>query len=93
MWEALGENKDGNTFLTLSAWPEYDEAKTVDAFVEIGVQVNGKIRGTVQLPKDCAKEDALAKAKADENVSKFLEGKTLVKEVYVPGRILNFVVK
>ena len=57
------------------------------------MQVNGKIRGTVQLPADCAKEEALAKAKADENVAKFLEGKNIVKEVYVPGRILNFVVK
>ena len=93
MWEALGENPDGTTFLTLSAWPEYDEAKTVDAVIEIGVQVNGKIRSTVKLPADCSKDEALATAKADENIARFLEGKTLVKEVYVPGRILNFVVK
>jgi leucyl-tRNA synthetase len=93
MWEELGENPDGNTFLTLSAWPEYDEAKTVDAAIEIGGQVNGKVRGTIRLPKDCGKEEALAAAKEDPNVSKFLEDKTLVKEVYVPGRILNFVVK
>ncbi len=93
LWEALGENPDGTNFLTLSAWPEYDEAKTVDAVIEMGVQVNGKIRGTVSIPADCAKEEAIAAAKADENVAKFLEGKSIVKEVYVPGRILNFVVK
>ena len=93
MWEELGENPDGTTFLTLSAWPEYDEAKTVDATIEIGVQVNGKVRGTIRLPKDCEKDAALSAAKEDPNVAKFLEGKTLVKEVYVPGRILNFVVK
>lgn len=93
IWESLGMNPDGKTFLTVSAWPEYDEAKTVDAVKEIGVQVNGKVRGTVLLPVDCDRDEALEKAKAEPNVAKFLEGKTLVKEVYVPGRILNFVVK
>ncbi len=89
IWESLG----GEGFLTVSAWPEYDEAKTVDSTVTIGVQVNGKVRGTVSLAADCTKEEALASAKEDENIKKFLEGKTLVKEIYVPGKILNFVVK
>ena len=80
-------------FLTVSAWPEYDEAKTIDSMVTIGVQVNGKVRGTVGIPKDAPKEEALAIGKANEKVASFLEGKTIVKEIYVPGKILNFVVK
>ena len=82
-----------NDFLTVSAWPTYDEAKTIDSVVNIGVQVNGKVRGTVGIPKDASKEDALAIGKANEKVASFLEGKTIVKEIYVPGKILNFVVK
>lgn len=93
IWQELGLNPDGKTFCTLSAWPEYDEAKTVDKVVEIGVQVNGKVRSTITIPVDISREDALAAGRADANVARFLEGKQLVKEVYVPGRILNFVVK
>ncbi len=93
MWEVIGMNEDGKTFLTVSEWPEYDEEKTKDAVKQIGVQVNGKVRSTIELPVDIAKDDALALAKADPNVQKFMEGKTIVKEIYVPGRILNFVVK
>ncbi len=93
MWNILGCNPDGKTFCTLAAWPEYDEAKTKDSVIEMGVQVNGKVRGKVQLAADCTKEEALAAGKADENVAKFMEGKTIVKEIYVPGKILNYVVK
>ena len=93
IWEEIGENKDGGTFLTVSEWPSYDEAKTVDATVTIGVQVNGKLRGSVEIPRDCTKEEALAAGKADPNVARFIESGTLVKEIYVPGKILNFVVK
>ena len=57
------------------------------------IQVNGKVRATVSLPADCAKEEALSLAKSEPAVQKYLEGKTLVKEIYVPGKILNFVVK
>ena len=93
IWEEIGGNESGEDFLTLSAWPEYDEAKTVDATVTIGVQVNGKLRGSVKIPADCTKEEALEAGKADPNVQKFLSTGTLVKEIYVPGKILNFVVK
>ena len=61
--------------------------------IEIGVQVNGKFRGKVSIPKDCSKEEALAAGKAAPSVARFMEGKKLVKEIYVPGKILNFVVK
>ena len=59
----------------------------------MGVQVNGKVRGTIELAADASKEEALATGRAQENVARYLEGKTIVKEIYVPGKILNFVVK
>ncbi len=93
MWEMLGQNKDGNTFCTLSPWPEYDEAKTVSSTFKIGVQVNGKVRATVELPTGCSEDVALETALSDKNVQKFTDGKTIVKKIYVPGKIINFVVK
>ena len=89
IWEKLG----GEGFLTLSEWPEYDEAKTVDAAVEIAVQINSKVRSLLTLPLDCPKEEALEKAKAAPRIAAALEGKTVVKEIYVPNKILNIVVK
>ena len=89
IWETIG----GEGLLSLSQWPEYEESKTVEASVEIGVQVNGKVRGTIVIPNGCAKEEALELAKKDERVVSFLEGKTLVKEIYVPNKIVNFVAK
>ena len=89
IWETIG----GEGLLSLSQWPEYEESKTVEASVEIGVQVNGKVRGTIVIPNGCAKEEALELAKRDERVASFLEGKTLVKEIYVPNKIVNFVAK
>ena len=93
IWQYIGMNPDGKTFITLSSWPEYSEEKAKDSVIELGVQVNGKVRGTVQLAADISREDALAAAKAEPNVAKFLEGATIVKEVYVPGRIINFVIR
>ena len=89
IWETIG----GEGLLSLSQWPEYEESKTVEASVEIGVQVNGKVRGTIVIPNGCAKEEALELAKKDERVASFLERKTLVKEIYVPNKIVNFVAK
>jgi len=89
IWETIG----GEGLLSLSQWPEYEESKTVEDSIEIGVQVNGKVRGTIVIPNGCAKEEALALAKKDERVASFLEGKTLVKEIYVPNKIVNFVAK
>ncbi len=89
IWSEIGDGK----MLAVSAWPEYDEAKTKDSTVTIGVQVNGKLRGAVEISVTASKEEALALGKQDANVAKFLEGKTLVKEIYVPGKILNYVVK
>ena len=89
IWESLGEKK----LCSLSPWPEYDESKTVDNTVEVAVQVNGKLRATVELPMNCPASEAIAKAKADERVLPFIEGKTIVKEISVPNRIVNIVVR
>ena len=91
--EEIYQAQGGEGSLQLASWPEYDEAKTVDESIEIGVQVNGKLRATVTIPTDCEKEEALALAKADEKVQAALEGKNLVKEIYVPNKIVNLVVK
>ena len=87
MWEAEG----GEGLCSLAEWPKYDEAKTVDATVELPVQINGKVRGTVSLPLNCEKEEALTAAK--EAVASSLEGKTIVKEIVVPNKIINIVVR
>ena len=89
IWEVLG--KEG--FISMAKWPEYDEAKTIDASVEIGVQVNGKLKGTIVIPTGCEKDKVLEIAKADEKVKAAIDGKALVKEIYVPNKIVNFVVK
>ena len=89
MWEATG----GEGFLSLTGWPTYEEAKTVDAQTEIGVQINGKLRGTVVIPTGADKEEVFAIAKADSRIASLVEGKTFVKEIYVPNRVVNFVVK
>ena len=74
-------------------WPDFDEAKCVDATIEIAVQVNGKLRSKLTVPADIAAADAIAAAKADEKTQTFLDGKTVVKEIYVPGKLVNLVVK
>ncbi len=86
LWENAGF--EGRVYQT--AWPEYDEAKTVESSVEIALQINGKIRGTLMIDKDAAKDDVIAKAK--EMLADKLTG-TIVKEIYVPGRIVNIVMK
>ncbi|MBO4322805.1 MAG: leucine--tRNA ligase [Clostridia bacterium] len=91
--EEINEKLGGKTLLSLSAWPEYDEAKTVDETVEVAVQFNGKLKGTVMLPKDCPREEAVAAVRADARFASMLEGKTVIKEIAVPNRIVNFVVR
>ncbi|MBU4438720.1 MAG: class I tRNA ligase family protein, partial [Firmicutes bacterium] len=76
-----------------AAWPQYDEAKTVDNVIEMAVQINGKVRGTITIPVDADKDEAKAIALAQENILAYIQGKTIVKEIYVPGKIFNIVVK
>ena len=89
--EELWEMKQYGGRLYQTEWPVYDEEKTVEKVQEIGVQVNGKVRATVALAVDVSKEDALAAGR--EAIADKIDGKQIVKEIYVPGRILNFVVK
>ena len=91
--EEIYELIGGEGFITVSEWPEYDESKTVDATIEVGVQVNGKVRGAVTIPAGCDKDTALMAAKENARVASFIEGKKIVKEIYVPGKIINIVVK
>ena len=89
MWESIG----GEGFLSLSEWPKYDENKTVESKIEIGVQINGKLKTTIVIPNGCTKEEALAIANADSKIAALTEGKNVVKEIYVPNKIVNIVVK
>ena len=89
MWELNGF--DG--MLCEQKWVKYDEAKTVESTIEIPVSVCGKLRGVVSVPADADKDAVLAAAKADEKVQSFIAGKTIVKEIFVPGRMVNIVVK
>ena len=91
--EEINEQLGGKELLAVSPWPTYDEAKTVDASVVVAVQINGKLRSTVSLPLDCPREEALAAAKADERIAAAIEGKTIVKEITVPNKIINIVVR
>ena len=79
--------------LDQTTWPQYDEAKTVDNVVEMAVQINGKVRGTITLPVDADKDTARAIALSQETILSYTQGKTIVKEIYVPGKIFNIVVK
>ena len=87
IWEQIG----GEGFCSLAAWPQYDEAKTVSATVEIAVQLCGKLKAVVAMPAGATREEMAALAKADERVAAALDGKTIKKEIVVPGKIVNFV--
>ncbi len=74
-------------------WPSFDESKTVDAFVEIAVQVNGKLRGQVDVPAEADEATVHAAAEANEKVAKYLSDQQVVKVIYVPDKLINLVVK
>ena len=89
IWEQCG----GEGMLSTGKWPDYDEAKTVDDTVEIAVQICGKLRSTVTVSREATRDEAINAARADEKIAALLEGKTVVKEIYVPGKIVNIVAK
>ena len=76
-----------------SAWPVYDEARTVAATVEMAIQVNGKLKGTVTVPSGSDEAVVVAAAKEVDKVQKALEGMKVVKTIHVPGRLVNLIVK
>ena len=77
----------------MSEWPTYDEAKTVDSTVEIVVQINGKLKARLTVAADISKDDAIAAAKSDEKIACEIAGKTVIKEIFVPGKLVNIVAK
>jgi leucyl-tRNA synthetase len=89
IWSILG----CEGLVSLAKWPEYDEATTVDSTVEMPVQINGKVRAVIMVPKDADKDAVIAIAKADEKVSSAIAGLNVVKEIVIPGKIVNIVVK
>ena len=89
LWQQLGETG----LLSVAPWPAYDEAKTVESTVEMAVQVNGKLKGTIKLAADADKQAAIDAALAEEKVQHAIEGKQIVKQIVVPGKIVNLVVK
>ena len=89
LWQILGHD----TVLSLESWPVFDESKTVESSIEIGVQVNGKLKSTVKLPMDCEQQLAIDTALADEKVKNAVAGKNIVKTIVVKNKIINLVVK
>ena len=89
LWQQLGETG----LLSVAPWPTYDEAKTVESTVELAVQVNGKLKCTIKLAADADKQTAIDTAMAEEKVQHAIEGKQIVKQIAVPGKIVNLVVK
>ena len=90
MWEVCGF---GKMMAADGQWPTYDEAKCIDETIEIVVQINGKIRAKLNVAADIEQADAIAAAKADEKVAAELDGKNIIKEIYVKGKLVNIVAK
>lgn len=90
MWQTLGY---GEMLAKDGVWPTFDEAKCVDDSVEIVVQINGKIRAKLVVPVDISSEDAISAAKSDEKIALELDGKNIIKEIYVKGKLVNIVAK
>ncbi len=87
LWQRLGNQGS----IVAAGWPEFDESKLVEDTVKIIFQVNGKYRGDAQLPADVSKDDAIAAAKTNEKVAPHIDGKSIKREIYVPGKIVNIV--
>ena len=89
IWQVLGHTES----IAYEPWPKHDEAKCVDDVIEMPIQVNGKVRNVIAIAKDATKDEILAIVKADEKIAAAIDGKTIVKEIVVPGKIINIVVK
>lgn len=89
LWQRLGHE----TSIALEPWPEFDESYLEKNTITIAVQVNGKLRADIDVDANAGKSDILNTAKAEKNVERHLEGKSISKEIYVPGRLVNFVAK
>ena len=90
MWQQIGQPRP---LAEMGVWPSFDPAKTVDDTIEIPVQVNGKLKSRIEIPVGAEQEAVLEQARADERVSAALAGKTVVKQIYVKDKLVNFVVR
>ncbi|MBP3345147.1 MAG: class I tRNA ligase family protein, partial [Clostridia bacterium] len=90
IWHNVFNGKDS---ISKESWPTYDEEKTKDDLVEIAAQINGKIVARLMINPQATTEDALAIIKENDTIKNLIAGKTIVKEIYVPGRIANIIVK
>ena len=93
MWELTGFAAKSGKMAMQMDWPTYDEAKTIDANVEMAVQVNGKLKGTVTVPMDSDEAAVLEAVKAVEKVQKATEGMSIVKTILVKNKLINLIVK
>ena len=89
LWSMLGHEPS----VSKESWPLFDEEKTKDDEIEVVVQINGKVRSKLRVPRETGKDEMLSLAKGDETVKKWTDGKTIVKEIVVPGKLVNIVVK
>lgn len=93
MTEEMYEVQNLGGVLNEQKWPTFDPALCVDEMVELVVQINGKVRSKLQVPVDSAQADVLEKAKAEPKIQDALQGKQIVKEIYVQNKLVNFVAK
>ena len=89
LWQQLGNND----FIEKSGWPKWNEELLKTDEIQIIVQVNGKLRGKIKVSVNSEKDEILAIARAEDNVSKFLQDKEILKEIFIPNKLINFVVK
>ena len=94
LWQLLsGGNTERKGCVSMHPWPQWDEAALVQSSIELPVQVNGKLRGKISVAPDADEATVLEAAKADERIASAIDGKTIVKSIVVPGRLVNLVVK
>ena len=91
--EEIWKNLGNENLVCQEKWPEFDESKTIDSSIEIVVQVNGKLRAKLTAELNADKNKLLSEARNDERLAKWLNGKTIIKEIFVPNKLINFVVK
>ncbi len=89
IWEQLGHEKT----IAYQSWPNFDETLAKEDMITIAVQVNGKLRGSIDCAADTVEKVIIASAKRENRIQEYLKGKTIIKEIYVKGRLVNFVVK
>ncbi|MFC1549956.1 leucine--tRNA ligase [Candidatus Neomarinimicrobiota bacterium] len=89
LWEFLGFKNS----ITFESWPDYNDKYLIADTMKIAIQVNGKLRGDIEVEKDLTKEEIISSAKGNEKLNKYLEGRDIIKAIYVPGRLVNFVLR